>query len=153
MQTPRWLLANGREEEAHAFLVRFHGNNDPNHPLVAAEWREMKEGISQNGSDKRPWDYSELFKTRNARYRITLAIMLGVFGQFSGNGLGYFNTQVSSYSTTPHSYPRVLTIKFPHIHFADLQCNRILSVRPIRAQPGQLHCCRYWGYHRRSSRG
>jgi hypothetical protein len=97
VQTPRWLLANGREDEAHAFLVRFHGNNDPNHPLVVAEWREMKEGISQNGSDKRPWDYSELFKTRNARYRITLALMLGVFGQFSGNGLGYFNTQVSKH--------------------------------------------------------
>ncbi|KAF9477693.1 general substrate transporter [Pholiota conissans] len=93
-ETPRWLLANGREEEAKAFLVRFHGNNDPHNPLVLAEWKEMKESIIQDGSDKRAWDYSEIFKTRNARYRIMLALIMGVFGQFSGNGLGYFNTQI-----------------------------------------------------------
>lgn len=71
-------MANGREEEAKAFLVRFHGNNDPNHPLVLTEWKEMKESIVQDGSDKRPWDYSEIFKTRNARYRIMLALIMGM---------------------------------------------------------------------------
>lgn len=93
-ESPRWLLANERDEEARNFLVRFHGNGDPNHPLVALEWEEFKEGISVDGADKRWYDYSEMYKTHNARWRTLMVVLMGVFGQFSGNGLGYFNTQI-----------------------------------------------------------
>lgn len=93
-ESPRWLIANSRDVEAKAFLTRFHGNGDPNHPVVELELQEFKEGIMVDGADKRPWDYSELFKTRNARWRSLMVILMGVFGQFSGNGLGYFNTQI-----------------------------------------------------------
>ncbi|KAI0781646.1 general substrate transporter [Irpex lacteus] len=93
-ESPRWLLANGRDEEARAFLVRFHGGGDPNHPLVDVQWKEFKESIAINGTDKRWYDYSDLFKTRNLRWRFFMVIMMAVFGQFSGNGLGYFNTQI-----------------------------------------------------------
>lgn len=37
-ESPRWLMAAGREEEARAFLTRFHGSGDPNDPLVELEW-------------------------------------------------------------------------------------------------------------------
>ncbi|KZS98016.1 general substrate transporter [Sistotremastrum niveocremeum HHB9708] len=93
-ESPRWLLANSRDDEALAFLTRFHGNNDPTNPVVELEWQEFKESISVDGADKRWWDYSELFKTRSARWRSLMVILMGVFGQFSGNGLGYFNTQI-----------------------------------------------------------
>lgn len=52
-ESPRWLVANSRDEEALAFLTRFHGNGDPNNPIVKLEWEEFKEGIQINGSDKR----------------------------------------------------------------------------------------------------
>lgn len=55
-ESPRFLLANGREEEALAFLVKYHGNGDPNSRLVALEIDEMKENISLDGIDKRPLD-------------------------------------------------------------------------------------------------
>ncbi|KIJ56848.1 hypothetical protein M422DRAFT_40425 [Sphaerobolus stellatus SS14] len=93
-ESPRWLVANSRDEEAMAFLVRFHGNGDPNNPVVKLQWEEFKSSIVTNGSDKRPWDYSELFKTKNARWRSLMVIMMGCFGQFSGNGLGYFNLDI-----------------------------------------------------------
>lgn len=35
------------------------------------------------------WDYSELVNTRNARYRTFMMLLMGFFGQWSGNGLGY----------------------------------------------------------------
>ncbi|KAF8708412.1 General substrate transporter, partial [Rhizoctonia solani] len=93
-ESPRWLMANERDEEARAFLVRYHGGGDVNSPLVELEWHEFKEGIEVDGADKRWWDYSALFKTRSARWRSLMVLLMGVFGQFSGNGLGYFNTEI-----------------------------------------------------------
>ncbi|CAE6439961.1 unnamed protein product [Rhizoctonia solani] len=93
-ESPRWLIANERDEEAHAFLVRYHGGGDPNNPLVELEWREFKEDIKIDGADKRWWDYSALFNTHSARWRSLMVLLMGVFGQFTGNGLGYFNTEI-----------------------------------------------------------
>lgn len=49
-------MAQGRHEEAVAFLVKYHGNGDPNARLVRLEVEEMKEGIRIDGIDKRWWD-------------------------------------------------------------------------------------------------
>ncbi|KAJ7094443.1 general substrate transporter [Mycena belliarum] len=91
-ESPRWLLSVGRKEEALHILARYHGNDDPNAPLVQLEWKEFEESIKLNASDKRWWDYSELVNTRNARYRTFLMLLMAFFGQWSGNGLGYFLT-------------------------------------------------------------
>jgi len=91
-ESPRWLLSVGRRDEAIAILARYHGNDDPNSPLVQLEWREFEEAIKLDASDKRWWDYSGLFNTPNARYRTFMMALMGIFGQWSGNGLGYFLT-------------------------------------------------------------
>ena len=93
-ESPRWLIANGRDEEALAFLTKYHGNNDPKNSVVQLEWKEFKESIVLDGADKRWWDYSELFKTSSGRWRTLMVLLMGVFRQFSGNGLRYFNTQI-----------------------------------------------------------
>ncbi|KAK1757738.1 general substrate transporter [Echria macrotheca] len=93
-ESPRFLMANGREEEAMAFLVKYHGNNDPNSRLVRLEIDEMREGIKVDGIDKRWWDYRPLILTHNGRWRMLQVLMISIFGQFSGNGLGYFNTVI-----------------------------------------------------------
>lgn len=87
-------MANGYDDQAREFLTTYHGNNNPNHPMVELEWVEFKENIAIDGSDKRWYDYSELFNTSSARWRSLMVILMGVFGQFSGNGLGYFNTEI-----------------------------------------------------------
>jgi len=90
-ESPRWLLANGRRDEALAFLVKYHGNGDPNSALVLLEMAEMDDALANStGSDKRWWDYRGLFMTKNSRYRMLSVLLISVFGQFSGNGLGYF---------------------------------------------------------------
>ncbi|KAI1102900.1 general substrate transporter [Jackrogersella minutella] len=93
-ESPRFLMANGREEEAIAFLAKYHGNGDPNSRLVQLEVEEMKEGIRQDGIDKRPFDYRPFIFSHSGRWRIAQVLMISVFGQFSGNGLGYFNTTI-----------------------------------------------------------
>lgn len=87
-------MANGREEEALAFLTKYHGNGDPDSALVQLQWVEFKENIKVDASDKRWWDYRALLATKNARYRFLQVMMISVFGQFSGNGLGYFNVVI-----------------------------------------------------------
>ncbi|KAL7621961.1 hypothetical protein AAE478_007462 [Parahypoxylon ruwenzoriense] len=93
-ESPRFLMANGREEEAVAFLAKYHGNGDRSSRLVQLEVEEMKENIRQDGIDKRPWDYRPFILTHNGRWRMAQVLMISIFGQFSGNGLGYFNTTI-----------------------------------------------------------
>jgi len=49
-------MAHDRQEEAIAFLAKYHGNGDPDAPLVRLEVEEMREGIRIDGIDKRWWD-------------------------------------------------------------------------------------------------
>ncbi|KZO90477.1 putative MFS lactose permease [Calocera viscosa TUFC12733] len=89
-ESPRFLAMTGRDEDAMAFLVKYHGNGNLDDPLVKLEFDEFKESIQTTGSDKRWWDYSDLYKTSNARWRTAMAIGMGITGNFSGNGLQYF---------------------------------------------------------------
>ncbi|KAK8844527.1 hypothetical protein IAR55_006373 [Kwoniella newhampshirensis] len=93
-ESPRYLMANGREEEAMDFLVKYHGTGNSNSKLVHLEIEEMRENIKLDGIDKRWWDYRPLFLTKNGRWRMAQVLMISIFGQFSGNGLGYFNTVI-----------------------------------------------------------
>ncbi|KAI4520376.1 general substrate transporter [Schizophyllum commune] len=91
-ESPRWLLATGKPEQARAILAKYHGAGDPHAPLVELQWREFEDAIKQDASDKRWYDYSELVNTPNARYRTFMMLLMAFFGQWSGNGLGYFLT-------------------------------------------------------------
>lgn len=55
-ESPRFLMANDRYEEALAFLVKYHGNGKSNDRLVLLEIEEMKENIRIDGIDKSLFD-------------------------------------------------------------------------------------------------
>ncbi|KAK4129098.1 general substrate transporter [Parathielavia appendiculata] len=93
-ESPRWLMANGKEDQALAFLVKYHGNRDPNSRLVRLQIEEMREGIRLDGIDKTWWDYRPFLLSHSGRWRLAQVLMISIFGQFSGNGLGYFNTVI-----------------------------------------------------------
>ena len=93
-ESPRWNMANGREDEALEFLVKYHGNGDPNSALVRLEIEEMRAGIRTDGIDKVWWDYRPFLLSHSGRWRLAQVLMISIFGQFSGNGLGYFNTVI-----------------------------------------------------------
>lgn len=87
-ESPRWLYAKGNGQEAVRLLAHLHSrDNDVDSPLVRLELAEIEESISLQGADKRWWDFRPVFKTRAARYRFGLGLIVAVWGQLSGNGL------------------------------------------------------------------
>lgn len=119
-ESPRFLMSVGREDEADAFLVRYHGGGDPNSPIVRLQIEEMKQSFALQKME-RWWDYRTLVKDHSARWRMVqgksgvswggvenwreggnvgrmsadaTVIMMGIFGQFSGNGLAYYITVI-----------------------------------------------------------
>ncbi|KAL2827821.1 hypothetical protein BDW59DRAFT_160131 [Aspergillus cavernicola] len=94
-ESPRWLVSCNRHEAAIRVLAEYHGEGDRNSPIVQLEYREMVEDISNVGSDKRWWDYRELFNSRETRYRSMLVVFMAFFGQWSGNGpVSYYYPQM-----------------------------------------------------------
>ncbi|KAL5338746.1 general substrate transporter [Aspergillus crustosus] len=95
-ESPRYLFAQGREQEAIDFLVKYHGNGSTASRLVQLEVEEIRGSIHLGFQDKSEawWDFRCLFDARESRWRTAQVLMMGVFGQFSGNGLGYFNPAI-----------------------------------------------------------
>lgn len=87
-ESPRWLYSVGKSEKARQVLARLHScDGNPKSPLVDLEMEEIEEKIEVDGVDKRWWDFRPLFTTRADRYRVYMVILIGTFGQLSGNGL------------------------------------------------------------------
>ena len=82
-----WLVSHGRTASARAALARYHGEGDPEHPLVKLQMAEMEYQISTEGSDKKWWDYRELWKPRAHRRRLICVLTMAAFGQWSGNSV------------------------------------------------------------------
>lgn len=87
-ESPRWLYARGRHDEARRVLAEFHSRDgDINSPLVNLEIAEFEENISMEGADREFWNFKALFRDFGSRYRFGLCFMVSVWGQLSGNGL------------------------------------------------------------------
>jgi MFS family permease len=85
-ESPRWHYTRNRREEATATLVRLHGNGNPDSEWVKLQLREYEEFLEMDGTDKRWWDYSALFRNRASVYRLMCNCLVALFGQWAGNG-------------------------------------------------------------------
>ncbi|KAM0130931.1 hypothetical protein ACHAP3_007158 [Botrytis cinerea] len=107
--SPRWLVANDRHEEALNIMAKYHGEGDRSSPLVQLELCEMMEEISKTGADKRWWDFRELFDSREVRYRTMLTCAIALFGQWTGNGpVSYYYPQMLAGAGIENNHTQLL---------------------------------------------
>jgi hypothetical protein len=90
-ETPRWLLSKDRREEAVAIMAKYHGDGNPEAPIVLLQLREIIDDFAATRNENPWWEFRELFNTRAARYRLYMVIAMAFFGQWSGNNVvSYF---------------------------------------------------------------
>ncbi|WVQ79726.1 hypothetical protein IAT38_001826 [Cryptococcus sp. DSM 104549] len=94
-ESPRYLQANGREEEARAFLVKYHGNGDEDDELVRFEIEEMKATLEEEIEMKRgEVSWAKIWKGRGNKHRLGLAALMTFMPQMNGSGLLYYYTVI-----------------------------------------------------------
>ena len=71
-----------RREEAIAVLAKYHGEGNPQAPIVELQIREIVGDMSAARNDNPWWDFKELFHTAAARYRLYMVILMSFFGQW-----------------------------------------------------------------------
>lgn len=86
-ESPRWLASVGREDEARAFLVKFHAEGDESSPLAAFEFSEIKETLALEREFRASTSWLDLFRGKGNRHRSFISITLGVFAQWNGVGI------------------------------------------------------------------
>jgi hypothetical protein len=107
-ESPRWLVAKGRDSEAVAILVKYHANGRERDPLVYFTYGQIREALSIEHEISNSTSYLTLFKTPGNRRRMRIVLAIGFFSQWAGNGLvSYYVRLLFSLSNnyhTPYSY-------------------------------------------------
>jgi MFS family permease len=81
-ESPRWLIANDRHDEARRIIAKYHDAGDMDSGLVKLEMAEMDRSIRKEASDKRWYDYSDVWSSRSARYRTFMVVSMAFIGKY-----------------------------------------------------------------------
>lgn len=85
-ESPRWLIYNGRTEEALNILANYHGNGNVNDPTIQEEYSLILETIeAEKAIQESSW--KTLIQARGNRWRTLCAVAVGIFCNVSGNNV------------------------------------------------------------------
>lgn len=85
--SPRFLVGQDRIEDARKIICETHAGGDDSSPLVNFEIIEMETTIRKEKEAHDSSSYADMLKTPANRHRLFISISLGIFSQWSGNGV------------------------------------------------------------------
>ncbi|PBK72365.1 general substrate transporter [Armillaria solidipes] len=93
-ESPRWLIKNGREEEAKAFLAKYHANGKADDELVAFEYAEIQEALRMERETKQD-TWKVILSSRSSRHRLGCVILIAICQNLSGTAIiSYYYTSI-----------------------------------------------------------
>ncbi|TFK30763.1 sugar transporter STP1 [Coprinopsis marcescibilis] len=88
-ESPRWLIDTSRDDEGLGVIADLHGGGNSDHPMVRAEYDEIREKVRQERQSGENRSYSAMW----SRYkkRVLLAMSSQAFAQLNGiNVVSYY---------------------------------------------------------------
>jgi MFS family permease len=100
-ESPRFLMAKGRREEAHDVLAKYHANGDCNDELVLFQLGEIDAALELDAQNNKQ-SYTVLFQGAGNRKRMFLLLCCALFVCFSGQAIitYYFSPILTSVGVT-----------------------------------------------------
>lgn len=86
-ESPRWLMMNGREEEALDVLAIMSANGNASDSVVVTQFKQVSETVAFERSNKASQNWIDAFRTPINRKRMLLACSCAVIGNMSGSGI------------------------------------------------------------------
>ncbi|RSH88808.1 hypothetical protein EHS25_003036 [Saitozyma podzolica] len=108
-ESPRFMIAKGRDAEAHALLAKWHANGVMDDELVAAELLEIKETFAtENASKGQSKSWRQCFATPGDRWRMFICIGLATCNNWTGQSIvSYYNTQILTQAGITATLPQL----------------------------------------------
>lgn len=89
-ESPRFLIAKGRKEQALDVLARYHANGDRHDALVVYEFSEICEAIEREAAFESESTWKLFISTPGHRHRLLICFLVGIMIQWAGNGIGNY---------------------------------------------------------------
>ncbi|KIW05920.1 uncharacterized protein PV09_03113 [Verruconis gallopava] len=97
-ESPRWLVSKHRDEEALAFLAKYHAEGNMDDPMIQFEYKEIQDALEyEKAVDRGSWigNYLDFLRSPGNRKRLFILVWSACFAQMSGNAfISYYLSPV-----------------------------------------------------------